>query len=222
MWCIPKVTPEFVERMEGVLDLYAKPYDKTEPVICFDEKSKELRSDSRTMIPAKAGRARRRDYEYVRNGTANIFMTVEPKGGYRNTSVTVRRTRTDFAHEMRRVVSLPRYRDARKIHIVLDNLNTHFEKSFINTFGEQETTAIMRRIQFHHTPKHASWLNMAETELSIMERQCTRGRIGDDTTLRKKLRAWQRERNVAHAMINWKFTTAGAREVFKYDAGELN
>lgn len=221
MWCIPKVTPEFIERMEDVLDLYEKPYCKEEPVICFDEKSKELRSDSRAELPAKEGRVRRRDYEYVRNGTANIFMTVEPKGGCRNVSVTTRRTRSDFAHEIKRISVLSRYKDAKTIHIVLDNLNTHFEKSLTDTFGDTETTEIMRRIKFHHTPKHASWLNMAETELSIMERQCTRGRISDDTMLREKLCAWQRDRNAGRAMINWKFTRENARKVFTYDAGRL-
>lgn len=217
MWCIPKVTPEFVEKMEDVLTLYEKPYRKEEPVLCLDEKSKELHSDARAPIAPKVGRVRRRDYEYVRHGTANIFMTVEPKGGFRTPVVTARRTRDDFAHEIQRIISLPRYREARKIHIVLDNLNTHFEKSFIATFGEQEAAVIMRRIKFHHTPKHASWLNMAEIELSVMERQCTKKRIGDARTLKKELRAWKERRNGALADIRWKFSVADARKVFKYE-----
>ena len=222
MWCIPKVTPEFVERMEDVLDLYARPYDRNEPVICFDEKSKELRGDARAAAPTKEGRVRRRDYEYVRNGTANVFMAVEPKGGYRRASATARRTRADFAHEIRRIIRLPRYRRAKAVHVVLDNLNTHDERSLAETFGKEEAAAIMGRIRFHHTPKHASWLNMAETELSIMERQCTRGRIGDRIALRSRLSAWQRTRNHGGAQIRWRFTKEDARKVFKYDAGKLS
>ena len=137
MWCIPKVTPEFVERMEDVLDLYARPYDRNEPVICFDEKSKELRGDARAAAPTKEGRVRRRDYEYVRNGTANVFMAVEPKGGYRRASATARRTRADFAHEIRRIIRLPRYRRAKAVHVVLDNLNTHDERSLAETLGKR-------------------------------------------------------------------------------------
>src|SRR3989344_1688593 len=131
MWCVPEVTPLFIERMEEVLDLYAKPYNPKEPILCFDEKSKELRKDSRPVI---MGKITKRDYEYVRNGTANVFMTVEPKAGYRTSKETKRRTKTDFAKEIKRIANLPRYRDARRIHIILDNLNTHFEKSLIGTF----------------------------------------------------------------------------------------
>jgi DDE superfamily endonuclease len=174
MWCIPKLTPEFIERMEDVLDLYAKPYNKKEPVLCFDEKSKELHEDARPHKKTKPHTLRRRDYEYVRKGTKNIFVTVEPKGGYRNVHMTARRTCSDFAHEIKRITSLSRYRNVHKIHIVLDNLNTHYEKSLIATFGEQKTIEMMRRIQFHHTPKHASWLNMAEIEIGVMSTKQSR------------------------------------------------
>jgi len=216
MWCVPKLDDEYIDRMEHLLDLYALPYNKKEPVVCIDEKSKELRSDSRAGIAAKTGRVRRRDYEYIRNGTANIFMTVEPKGGYRRAVVTARRTRSDFAYEIKRIAQLPRYKDARTIHIVLDNLNTHFEKSLTDTVSKKETDAIMRRIQFHHTPKHASWLNMAEIELSVMERQCTKKRVADAIALTGELRAWRERRNREHAMIGWSFTTADARRKFHY------
>ncbi len=216
MWCIPSLTPEYIERMEDVLDLYARPYDARKPVVCIDEKSKELRKDARTAIPTKAGRVRRRDYEYVRNGTANIFMTVEPKGGYRTTRVTDHRAKRDFAEEMRRLLTLPRYRCAKKLYVVLDNLNTHGAHSLIERFGEKEAQHLMRRIEFHHTPKHASWLDMAEIELSIMERQCTRKRIADASTLAEELRAWQSRRNRTKATINWSFTKADARRKFNY------
>lgn len=215
MWCIHKVTPEFIERMEDVLGCYALPYNANEPLLCFDEKSKELHKETRTIEQTKEGKVRRRDYEYKRNGTRNIFMTVEPKGGYRDVRVTKRRTRLDFAKAIKRITEHPRYRNATLIHIVLDNLNTHNEKSLLAAFGEEETAILMRRIKFHHTPKHASWLNMAEIELSVMEGQCTKGRIGDASLLEKKLDAWQAMRNAAHAMINWKFTCAEAREKFK-------
>ena len=217
MWCIPKVTPEFIERMEHVLELYGTPYNPLEPILCFDEKSKQLLKDTRAIQEMKEGRARRRDYEYKRNGTRNIFVTVEPKGGYRAATVTKRRTKQDFAHEMKRIMELPRYLTCRKIHVVLDNLNTHFEKSFLETFGKDETETIMRRIQFHYTPKHASWLNMAEIEIGILNRQCIRGRIPTEERLTAKVAAWQTERNEQRAMIQWKFSVKAARKKFKYE-----
>lgn len=216
MWCIPTITPEFIERMEAVLDLYAKPYDPKEPVLCFDEKSKELRQDTRPHKKTKKGKVRRRDYEYVRKGTANIFVTVEPKGGYRNTRVTLRRRRPDFARELRRIVSLPRYRKARKLHLVLDNLNTHNEASLQETFGKKEALRIMRKVQFHHTPKHASWLNMAEIEIGVMSRQAIAERIHSQEKLMTALRAWQKRRNHKQATITWTFTKKEARKKLKY------
>jgi transposase len=215
MWCIPKVTPEFLERMYDVLDIYAKPYDPKEPVICLDEKSKELHTDARIHKPTEPGSVRKRDYEYVRHGTTNIFMTVEPRAGFRTTQVTERRTRTDFAKEIQRIVSLKRYKHADRIHIVLDNLNTHNEKSLVEAFGTEKTKRLMERIQFHHTPKHASWLNMAEIELSIMERQCTRGRVATTDELKRKLRIWNHDRNSEKKIIHWGFTKQDAKEVFK-------
>lgn len=222
MWCIPKVTPEFIERMEDVLALYEKPYNPREPVICFDEKSKQLLRHIRLMVPPEPGRLRRYDYEYKRNGTRNIFIAVEPKGGYREATVTNRRTKQDFAYEMKRIAKLPRYGIAKKIHIVLDNLNVHFEKSLSETFGEKQAQTIMSRIQFHYTPKHASWLNMAEIEIGILNRQCIRGRIPTEETLRKKIGAWQAERNRKGATINWKFNAGDARNVFHYESAKLS
>ena len=128
MWCMPKITPEFIKNMEDVLDLYTKPYDKKDPVICFDEKSKQLIADTRSVKKAKKGKPLRRDYEYKRNGTRNIFVAVEPKGGNREITVTKRRTRSDFANEISRIIKLSKYKNADKVHFVLDNLNTHFEK----------------------------------------------------------------------------------------------
>jgi len=208
--------------MEHILDLYQKPYDPYEPVLCFDEKSKQLIKDTRPPQQAKEKRFKHRDYEYERNGTRNIFMTVEPKGGHREVAVTAHRKKPDFAKEMKRITGLPRYRNAEKIHIVLDNLNTHFEKSFLETFGAKETIKIMSRLCFHYTPKHASWLNMAEIEIGIFSRQSIRGRIGTEEKLREHTKIWQEGRNREHAMINWKFTVADARKKFNYEPQNLN
>jgi len=202
--------------MEDVLDLYEKPYNAKEPVICFDEKSKQLIADTREIQLAKEGKPKRRDYEYKRNGTRNIFVTVEPKGGHREITVTKRRTRADFAKEIQRIVDLPRYADALKVHIVLDNLNTHFEKSLIETLKKGESERLISKIQFHHTPKHASWLDMAEIEIGILDRQCLKGRISTETKMKTKIEAWKKVRNENGAKINWKFTTKDARVKFKY------
>jgi len=216
MWCIPRVDEAFIARMEDVVDLYAKPYNPHEPVLCFDEKSKELHNETRPLQRMTPTRSRRRDYEYTRNGTANLFVTVEPKGGYREVTVTDRRTKKDFAEEIRRIVDLQRYRDATTVHIVLDNLNTHNASSFRETFGDDVTAQLMERIQFHHTPKHASWLNMAEIELSILGRQCVNQRIPTKERLATAVRIWAQRRNSARNTIQWKFTRADARNVFKY------
>lgn len=222
MWCVPTLTSEYIERMEDILMLYAKPYDPKEPVLCTDEKSKQLIRDTRPMQETNAGRPRRRDYEYKRNGTRNIFVTVEPKGGYRKATVTKQRRKADFATEIQRILRLPRYKKARTIHLVLDNLNTHFERSFHETFGHAVADRLLERIQLHHTPKHASWLNMAEIEIGIMDRQCIRGRIPEEDALTKKITAWQAVRNEERALIQWKFTVADARKKMKYEGSKLS
>lgn len=217
---MPKITPEFLKHMEDVPNLYEKPYDVKNPVLCFDEKSKRLIMDTRPVQAVKEERSKRQDYEYKRNGTKNIFVTVEPKGGYREVTVIKRRTKPDFAKEIRRIVDLPRYAETSKIHFVLDNLNTHFEKSLIETFGKEEAERILSRIQFHHTPKHASWLNMAEIEIGILDRQSIKGRIAAEAKMKTTIAAWSTARNEEGAKINWKFTVKEARVKFKY--GETN
>lgn len=216
MWCIPNVTSEFIERMEHVLDLYAKPYDPKEPVLRFDEKSIQLLKDARSARQTKENSVRKRDYEYERNGTRNIFVAVEPKQGFRTTKVTKHRKKKDFAHEIGRIINLPRYRNTKKIHIVLDNLNTHFEKSMVETFGETETGRLMKHVQFHYTQKHASWLNMAEIEIGILSRQCLKRCAGTQKELCVNIRAWKRIRNDNEAKIHWRWTKKDARKVFKY------
>ena len=222
MWCIPKLTPEYIERMENILELYEKPYNPQEPVLCFDEKSKQMIEDTRAVKNAKEGVIRKRDYEYKRNGMRNIFVTVEPKAGYREATVTTKRKRPDFAKEMKRIMELPRYKNTTKIHIVFDNLNTHSEKSLQETFGLEESKRLTDRIMFHYTPKHASWLNMAEIEIGILNRQYLGKRVPDEVALKNKALFYMDDRNTTRATIQWKFTVKDARIKFKYEGSKLN
>jgi len=217
MWCIPEVTDEFIERMEHIVDLYHRPYSPDEPVICFDEKNTQLIEDTRHSIPTAPGKPRKRDYEYRRNGTANVFVAVEPAAGYRGTRITPRRTKADFAREIKRLVDLPRYRNAVRIHIVLDNLNTHFASSLYETFTADEAHRILSKIEFHYTPPHASWLNMAEIEIGILGRQCLKRRAGTMSELRANIRIWKHARNRHRMKIHWRWTKEDARKVFKYE-----
>lgn len=212
MWCIPNVTSEFLVNMNDVLELYEKPFNKQEPVLCFDEKSKELHGTTRET---RYGKITKQDYEYKRNGVVNIFMTVEPLSGFRTVAVTDTRKRLDFAQEIKRIVRLPRYRKVKKIHIVLDNLNTHNEKSLQENLSDSWCKKIMSKIEFHHTPKHASWLNMAEVELSIMSGQCTNKRIKDKESLMNEVQTWEEKRNTKKSTITWRFTKDDAKRVFK-------
>jgi len=215
MWCVPKLTSEFIKRMEHLLDLYALPYDKDEPVICLDEKSKQLIEDTRAILPMTEHAPPRRDYEYRRNGTRNIFCAVEPKGGRRLIRVTLRRTKKDFATFVKTLAD-QEYAMAKTIHIVCDNLNTHNQSSFQEMFGTEETQRLMERIRFHYTPKHASWLDMAEIELSVLSRTAIQGRIPNEGELKKRIARFQKERNRQKKTITWKFTKEVARRRMKY------
>jgi transposase len=170
MWCIPKLTAEFIIRMEDILTLYAKSYNPLEPVVCFDEKSKQLLLDNRPALPATVGgKPRRYDYEYVRNGTRNIFVSVEPKAGWWRARVSEHRKKPDFAKEIKRIVTQKRYETVRTIHMVFDNLNTHKKESLVEAFGMEEAERLWARITPHYTPKHASWLNMAEIAIGVLD-----------------------------------------------------
>ncbi len=193
--------------------LYERPYENAHPVVCFDEKSVELHADVRPALPLRRARAKRRAYEYKRNGTRNVFMFLEPKAGKRHTLVTQRRTKEEWAKAMRYLVD-ELYPTAARIDVVLDNLNTHTDEALIEMFGKAEADRILSRVVFHYTPVHGSWLNMAEIELSVMARQCTRRRLGDAFTLATELVAWEKPRNDACVTIRWKFTTKDARRVF--------
>jgi len=209
MWCIGSLTEEYRRRMYDVLELYARPYREREPVICIDEKSKQLIRDSREGLSMKPGALAKYDYEYVRGGTCNVFVAVEPKGGRRVVKVTERRTMPEFVGFVQHLLERS-YASARKVHLVLDNLNTHFRSCFEEVLGPFAARALLRRVQFHHTPKHASWLNMAEIEISILDRQCLGRRLMDRATARREVNAWERRRNAEGHTIDWTFTRQDA------------
>ncbi len=211
MWCIPPESDaEFVCAMENVLTTYKRPYDVDHPVVCFDEKSKQLVGEVAAPIPAASGRVECHDYEYVRNGTANLFMLVEPLRGWRQVSVTSRRTKIDFAAQMKELVDT-HYPKAGKITLVMDNLNTHRMSCLYEAFTPAEARRIVEKIQVVHTPKHGSWLNMAECELSVLEKQCLGDRIGNQPTLQERVSIWNADRNNRTKKIDWQFQTADAR-----------
>ena len=197
--------------MYDVLDLYAMPYNPREPKIGLDEKPKQLLEDKRKAIPMIPGHREKYDYEYVRKGTANIFMAVEFKAGKRTTRVTSRRTKRDFAKFIKHLVDKV-YPDVDRLHIVLDNLNTHNESALYEMYDSEEADRIIAKIKFHHTPPHASWLNVAEIEIGVMDAECTRRRIPDKDTLRREVMAWEKRRNKQKKKIDWRFTKQKADE----------
>ena len=196
--------------MEDVLDLYAEPYDPQRPVVRFDETSTQLLADARPPAPAQPGRPARQDYEYRREGTRNLFMACEPKAGWRHVTVTERRTKQDFAHQMRWLVG-EAYPEVRVVRVALDNLNTHRTASLYEAFPAAEARRIAKRLEFNYTPKHGSWLNMAEIEFSVLSRCCLKQRIPDEESLEREVQALVRQRNAAQAVINWRFNTQDAR-----------
>jgi hypothetical protein len=196
--------------MEDVLDLYAEPYDATRPVVCFDECPYQLLTDVREPLPMVRGKPRREDYEYKREGTCNLFIAIQPKAAWRHVDVTKRRTKLDFAQQMKALVD-EHFADAQVIRVVLDNLNTHTPASLYEAFPPAEARRITSKIEFHYTPKHGSWLNMAEIELSVLSRQCLDRRLPDQQDVARECAAWEATRNSEHAGIDWRFTTDNAR-----------
>lgn len=211
MWCIPDVNAEYVARMEDVLDLYAEPPDPRRPVVGFDETPRQLIGEARVPIPAEPGTPRRVDYEYVRNGTANVFMFVDVNRPWRHAKVTNQRTCVDFAECMRDLVD-EHYPKTERIRVVLDNLSAHSAAALYQAFAPAEARRILSRLEFHFTPKHASWLNMVEIEIGVMVAQCLDRRIPDQATLIKEIAAWERRRNAEKARIKWMFTVDRARK----------
>jgi DDE superfamily endonuclease len=200
--------------MEDVLAVDQRPYDPTRPVVCLDEQSKQLIRETRTPVPATSGRPERVDSEYERNGTANLFLAFEPLAGRRRVTVTDRRTKVDFARVVRALVD-EQYPQAETVVLVMDNPNTHKPSSRYEAFAPAEARRLIERLEVRHTPKHGSWLNVAETELSVLSRQCLNRRIGEKADLRSAVAAWEKSRNTAKCRVDWQFTTADARVKLK-------
>lgn len=209
-YCLPTPSAKFVSKMEDVLAVYARPYDAKRPVVCSDEASKELHETPHGSVPAQVGRVALEDYEYQRNGTANLFMQVEPLTGKRRVRVTERRTAYDFAEQLRQMVEED-YPDVDVVVFITDNLNTHTPACLYERFEPEHARAIAAKIEWHYTPEHGSWLNMAECELSVLSRQCLNRRIPDRDTLTTQVAAWEQERNQQRVTIDWHFTTQDAR-----------
>jgi transposase len=210
MWCIPKVDGDFVARMEDVLELYASTPDLKRPVVCFDETPVQLIGEARLSVPPLPGQPARCDYEYRRNGTANLFVFLDAHCPWRHVKVTSRRAATDFAECMRDIVDL-HYPAADKVRVVLDNLSTHSPGALYQAFAPDEARRILRRLEFHYVPKHASWLNMVEIEIGVLSGQCLDRRIPDRRTLDREVGHWERARNAAGAKIRWMFGIEQAR-----------
>jgi len=213
-WCIPEVSGAFVAAMEDVLALYAEPYDAKRAKVNFDETSRQLIADRHPPLPASPHHPQREDHEYERKGTRNLFIFCEPQAGWRHVTVTERRTKQDFAQQMKWLVD-ERYPQAEVIRVVLDNLNTHGPGSLYEAFEPAEARRLVEKLEFHYTPKHGSWLNMAEIELSILQRQCLKRRIATEEMLQHEVAAWEQQRNAALETIDWRFTITDAREKLK-------
>jgi len=210
MWCVPLIDADYVARMEDVLDLYAEPPDPQRPVICFDESPVQLIGEAREPILCEPGQPERYDYEYRRNGTANLFVFLDANRPWRKVRVTERRTAQDFAQCMRDLVEL-HFPKAERIRVVLDNLSTHSAGALYQAFPADQARRVLRRLELHYVPKHASWLNMVEIEIGVLARQCLDRRIDSYAHLVTETAAWEQQRNAAGARINWMFTTDKAR-----------
>lgn len=200
--------------MEDILDLYAEPYDPRYPQVCFDEVPYQLISETRQPLPMQPGQPIRYDYEYERQGTCNLFLFLQPLAGWRHVKVTQQRTKQDFAYCMKDLVDI-HLPEANKIRVVLDNLNTHTPAAFYETFPAEQARRLARKIEFHYTPHHSSWLNMAEVEISVLYEQCLDRRLGQVEFLEREVAAWEDERNVRKATIDWRFTITKARDKLK-------
>ncbi len=216
MWCVPEINHAYVKRMEDVLRLYARPYDPLEPVVCLDERPVALRGSARRGRRGRPGKVARTDYEYVRRGTANVFCIVEPKLGRRMTHATKNRAGPAYATALKRIAR--RYPGASRIHLVQDNLSTHARKPVVDALGQADGRRLWRRFRVHYTPKHGSWLNMAEIEVSLVSRECLgQRRISDLHTLQREVAHWKQRAEQQRRTIAWKFTVRDARRKFRYN-----
>jgi DDE superfamily endonuclease len=209
-WCLPTVSAAFVWRMEDILDLYAEPYARRYPVVCFDESPYQLVSETRQPLPVAPGRPTRYDYEYRREGTCNLFLFFQPLAGWRHVEVTARRTAQDFAQCMKALVDV-HFPKAALISVVLDNLNTHTPAALYEAFPPAEARRILSKLDLRYTPKHGSWLNMAEVEFAVLADQCLDRRLPARDMVRQEVGAWEASRNAVKATVQWQFTTAKAR-----------
>ena len=217
MWCIPpEQDAAFVAQMEQVLEVYRRPYDAAHPVVCMDEQPKQLISETRASVPVGPGRPARIDYEYTREGVCNAWMFVEPLGGWRSVRITARKTAIAWAEQVRELVDDPRYATAEKITLVCDNLNTHTVASLYEAFPATEALRVARRLEIIHTPKHGSWLNIAESELSVLTRQCLGCHLASQDLVVSEARHWTEERNALQVGVDWQFTTEDARVKLKH------
>jgi uncharacterized small protein (DUF1192 family) len=210
----PDANAAFVAAMEDILEVYQRPYDRQRPLVCLDESSKQLIAETRVPIAAKPGQPGRHDYEYRRNGTANLFMMFAPLEGWRHVKVTDRHTAVDYAQVLKEL-SDTHFPGSAKIVLVQDNLNTHKPASLYEAFPPAEARRLVERFEWHYTPKHGSWLDMAESELSVLSSQCLERRIPDQRVLKEEVEAWEADRNRKHAKADWQFTTADARVKLK-------
>ena len=201
--------------MESILELYKEPYNENKPVVCMDESSKQHLKEVRKQLPMEPGKPERYDTEYERNGTSNLFIFFEPLRGWRRIDITLRRTAQDWAKQIKKLVDED-YPKAEKIRLVMDNLNTHVGASLYKTFEPSEARRLLDKLEFHYTPKHGSWLNMAEIEFSLLSRQCLNDRMEDKDNLNQEVNAWVKQRNSKSSEMNWRFTTADARIKLKY------
>ena len=216
MWCVAELNADYIQRMEDVLAVYEKPYNPAEPVVCLDEKPVSLHADVRAPIAAKPGKVAKRDNEYKRCGTANVFGVVEPKAGRHFTTATPDRSAFQFAQVVYHLAL--QYPETKTIHLVMDNLNTHCRKSLTDLYGAEVGGEIWDRFTIHYTPKHGSWLDQAEIELSMYSRQCLgQRRISDLRQLQRETKAWNRQANGERTKINWRFTRRRARKAFRYE-----
>jgi hypothetical protein len=211
----PKANAAFVAAMEDVLEVYTRPHDPDRPLVCLDETSKQLIAETRTPIPMKPGRVARCDYEYERHGVANLFMVFAPLEGWRHVAVTDRRAATDYAQVLKHIADV-RFPAAAKIVLVQDNLSTHTKAALYETFAPAEARRLVERFEWHYSPKHGSWLDLAESELGVLSSQCLDRRIADKQTLAREVAAWERDRNAHHAKADWHFTTDAARVKLKH------
>lgn len=209
-WCIPTPSAEFVAAMEDVLEVYQRPYNPQYPVVCLDEANRQLIEEVKPSLPVKPGHSKKVDYEYKRKGVVDIFMMFEPLMGRRYTEVTSSRTRADFAHCIEKLVD-EYYPECQKIILVMDNLNTHAISSLYSTFPPEKALRLAQKLEIHHTPKHGSWLDMAEIEIGVMNRQCLKGYLPDIDFVKHQVKCWCDERNSKNVSVNWQFTTADAR-----------